>query len=49
MSLLGSNEGDLRFAAAGSGVAAGATVTLPPMARVQRLKHAWVLKIEGAK
>ena len=47
MTLLGSNGGNLKFDAGGR--AAGAKVALPPMARVQKLKYAWVLKIEGAK
>ena len=48
VSLLGSGEGDLKYDAPG-GQTAGAKVALPPMARVQKLKYAWVLKIEGAK
>ena len=47
ISLLGSNVGNLEFDTYGA--AAGAEVTLPPMERVQKLKYAWVLKIEGAK
>ena len=47
VSLLGSNEGGLNIDAIGQ--TAGARVALPSMARVQKLKYAWVLKIEGAK
>ena len=47
ISLLGSNVGNLEFDTYGA--AAGAEVTLPPMERVQKLKYAWVLKVEGAK
>ena len=47
VSLLGSSAGNLKFDAGGR--TTGAEIALPPMARVQKLKYAWVLKIEGAK